>query len=236
MKPPPHGDTGNLGRLNRGSDPEGVLNLQAVIAERRQKNRAVPRAFVQAVIANDVEALSSTLNDLGSVFDGWKRALRLCASLTNVRPETKEWFLRAWCRGGDDLRDNVSGDLVLTAGLRALLPPYTGTGMTLFRGDSAFNRRRRTYGLSWSASEDVADGFAQGMWRSFQGGSVLLRSEVPPEAILCCPLMHRDDEYGEEEYLIDSRLLRSVTVLRRYPQTSFVRGDVSGAGAPTATP
>ena len=38
----------------------------------------------------------------------------------------------------------------------ALLPAYTGPALTLYRGDSAWNRKRRTYGPSWSAAVELA--------------------------------------------------------------------------------
>ena len=57
--------------------------------------------------------------------------------------------------------------------------------MRLYRGDGAHNRRRRTYGLSWSVERDVADDFARGWWRDGKGGSVLLATDAPAGAIIC---------------------------------------------------
>jgi hypothetical protein len=124
-------------------------------------------------------------------------------------------LLHTWRWHGDHLRSEVNDDLVLTAALRVLLPRYTGPGLTLYRGDSALNRRRRTYGLSWSASVVTAANFARGPWRSFTGGSVLLRAPVPPEAIVCATALH-GDEHDEAEYLVDRRYLRRVDVIKRY--------------------
>jgi hypothetical protein len=108
--------------------------------------------------------------------------------------------------------------MALVKALRVLLPAYTGPRLTLYRGDSAWNRRRRSYGLSWTASQAVAEAFADGpLWRSCQGGSVLLQADVPPEAIICGPSLLAN-RYGEEEYLVDRRHLRSVAVLRRYTE------------------
>lgn len=92
-----------------------------------------------------------------------------------------------------------------------------GPALTLYRGESASNRRRRTYGLSWSREQGVADGFARGIWQTFEGGSVLLETIVEPQTIICAPMLH-DNGYGEDEYLVDRRVLGTVTVLARYPQ------------------
>jgi hypothetical protein len=71
----------------------------------------------------------------------------------SVGPEVRAQFIDDWLRSGDLIRDSTGDDLLLARGLKVLLPPYKGPGRVLFRGDTALNRRRRTYGLSWSADE-----------------------------------------------------------------------------------
>lgn len=178
--------------------------------------RAAVHAFVAAIAASDRAALAHAF---GAVDDlcVWDAAWRLCARLPSVSTDMQDAFLDHWIADGDVMRGaQGSDDLVLIGALRVLLPPYSGPTMTLYRGDSAWNRRRRTYGMSWSASPQVADEFATNrpFPRSFQGGSVLLRAEAPPEAIICAPGV----DNGEEEYLVDRRRLGRVEVLARYPQ------------------
>src|SRR5690606_17139289 len=97
---------------------------------------------------------------------------------------------------------------------RMLLPPYDGAPMLLYRGEGARNLRRRTYGPSWTKSREMAETFAlQDRWRYTRGGSVLLETLAPAEAIICA-----SDEFQEEEYLVDRRMLDNVKVLDRYPQ------------------
>jgi hypothetical protein len=106
---------------------------------------------------------------------------------------------------------------VLADALRVLLPAYAGPGLTLYRGDSCYNRRCRSYGLSWSSERECAASFAQDLWQTFDGGSVLLCTDAPAMSIICAP--HRlGDDYGEAEYLVDRRRLGAVHVLQRYPQ------------------
>jgi hypothetical protein len=73
--------------------------------------------------------------------------------------DAREGFLSVYVSYGDSLRNQVDKDLALADGLRALLPRYNGPAITLYRGETAWNRQRRTYGLSWSAS--LARGFAK---------------------------------------------------------------------------
>lgn len=60
--------------------------------------------------------------------------------------------------------------------------------------------------------------------RASIGGSVLLEVAASPDCIISAPIHHPDcggDHFGEDEYLVDRRRIRSVTVLRRYPQVSI---------------
>jgi len=67
-------------------------------------------------------------------------------------------------------------------GLRSLLPRYAGPTLTLYRGDGARNRRRRTYGLSWSTNRDTARGHATGYWRTFESEGVIRGYHLRPRA------------------------------------------------------
>ena len=52
--------------------------------------------------------------------------------------------------------------------------------MTLYRGDSHQNRRRRTYGMAWSANVETARSFAEtDHLAGLDGLTVLLAADVP---------------------------------------------------------
>ena len=109
----------------------------------------------------------------------------------------------------------IGDDRLLVAGLRALMPPYRGGAFVIYRGDSVTNHKRRTYGASWSRSRSIADQHAQ-HWAMYQPeGAVLLQATARREAIICA-LRHHTQGI-EDEYIIDRRYLRPVTVLRRFP-------------------
>jgi hypothetical protein len=58
------------------------------------------------------------------------------------------------------------------------------------------------------------------MWRTSDGGSVLLEAFAPREAIVCAPGL-LDDRYGEQEYVVDRRLLKAITVIERFSQMTI---------------
>ena len=49
----------------------------------------------------------------------------------------------------------------------------------------------------------------------FRWGSVLLDALAPREAIVCAPGL-LDDRYGEQEYVVDRRRLKAITVIERF--------------------
>jgi len=98
------------------------------------------------------------------------------------------------------------------------LPVYHGRGRVVYRGETAWNWRRRTYGLAWSSSKAVAKGYAtDSLFKFFEGGTVLLRAYAPPTAIICVPAK-LDNRYGEDEYVVHPRDLTDIQVLARFPQ------------------
>jgi hypothetical protein len=145
-----------------------------------------------------------------------------------VTEEIQHQFLLSWT--DTKLPSLKVGDnRVLVDALRVLLPPYTGPEVRLYRGASAREAKaRKLFGPAWSADIKTAESFAL-QYQSWPGGSVLLKTLAPPDAILCSPhlvetyFMDNDGDrlYDEHEYIVDGRRLRSVTVRRRYPQISF---------------
>jgi hypothetical protein len=113
--------------------------------------------------------------------------------------------------------------------LRVLFPPYQGSAMRLWRGAAARELRlRKLYGPSWSANIEEADFFAR-CFQTCPGGSVVLETLAPAEAIISAPCLtgpyfedaHGKRQYDEREYLVDGRRLNTVRVVRRYRQISL---------------
>ena len=188
------------------------------LREMRRADGFVLRDFTTALTKDDLALLRDVLQQI-EARGLWRRAMLSAARLAPLSAVMQQRFLSIWLSNGDHIRQEIMDDGVLVNGLRVLLPAYDGPGRTLYRGDSFYNRRRRTYGLSWSSERDCGESFARGVWQTFDGGSVLLCTDAPAASIVCAPHLLGDD-YGEAEYLIDRRRLRTVRLLKRYPQRS----------------
>ena len=185
-------------------------------AERRYRQDAV-HEFIAAITASDGDRAVAAIQSIQRL-GAWSQAVRQIARLPSVSQTMQRWFLKLWIEHGDGLRDDAGHDRELIAALGITLPPYEGPALTLYRGDSWWNRRRRSYGMSWSSHEEVAEAFAQGMWRTTTQGSVVLRAEVPAATIIRQVHGADSDHYEEAEYWVDRRRLRTVDVLRRHAQ------------------
>ncbi len=175
---------------------------------------------MSAVRAGDVKSLAYAIKAFNDDHQHWAAFMRAVAKAPCPSDELRKRFLNLWVSNSDSIRNEIGNDLDIYDGLRSLLPRYAGPALRLYRGDSALNRRRRTYGLSWSADRAKAREFAEDrrrFWRTFKGGSVLLETIAPPEAIICAPAL-LGDHYGEEEYIIDRRRLSAVKVLEHFSQ------------------
>lgn len=151
------------------------------------------------------------------VEQGWRKIILVVRRHPSPPAAFKRWFRDAlWVPHGDAVRTEVNDDLLLADALRVLLPSYRGAPIRLWRGESLGNRRRRTYGLSWSRDAVVAESFATGARRLYTGGSVLLETVAPPEAVICSVPSRTS---REQEVLIDRRRLQTVRVLARYRRT-----------------
>jgi hypothetical protein len=133
--------------------------------------------------------------------------------------EFRNIFSRVWQLDGDHIRSEVNDDRILIEGLRVLLPPYTGDARQLYRGDSMWNRRRRSYGLSWTTELEIARGFANNKQTS-KGGGVVLSTLAPALAIISAPGLDHERFGAKNEYLVDRRRLKSVEVIERFSQLS----------------
>jgi hypothetical protein len=193
-------------------------DIRARKAEEKRREKLVLNAVLDGIRDADLERCIDGLLLLDMVVFGWRKAMRAIARLDRDPPRSfREGMLRVWIRNGEHIRQETGDDLLLVKALQALLPPYDGPTLRIWRGDSAWNRRCRTYGLSWSRDLEIAEGFARGMWQTVRGGSVLLEADAAPEAIVCV-VEADEDQYGEKEILVDRRRLKGVRVLARYDQ------------------
>jgi hypothetical protein len=191
--------------------------LQIVGPKPEDRERQVLREFMKAFRAADMERFYDALSTLDTDCPlYWTDALRRVARSASPPDQFRHFLLDVWRHHGDHIRQEVDDDLLLARALRVMLPPYTGPAITLYRGEGFRNRKRRTYGLAWSRQVEIAREFARtGLWRTTNGGSVLLEVTAPSEAIIC-EVPETDDSYAEKEVIVDRRHLRAVKVLERF--------------------
>jgi AraC-like DNA-binding protein len=140
--------------------PDTEVLWKARQLEDRRLERSAIRDFVEGARAGDGHRVLRAIEAFEtSVLDGWKKGMRAIAKVDDVPNEFRERFLRGpWLVEGDHIRSEVSDDLILLDGLWSLLPRYRGPALILFRGDSIYNRRRRTYleHIEEHLAEDIA--------------------------------------------------------------------------------
>ena len=209
------------------------------IKEERRADRRAAMAFVRACMTGNADMVDGAAHLLNEeTVTGWTIAVRKIArEVSEVSPDVRSAFLPIWIQT-KMLPLRVGDHQALTKAARILLPPYCGPSLRLFRGTSADERRRRTYGFSWTSDIAIAETFAQER-RCWNGGSVLLETVAPPEAIICAIGEASGNLYDESEFAVDRRNLRAVRVLRRYafempsrltdpaPASAFPNDDLS---------
>lgn len=192
---------------------------RAALRQKQRRNREAVRNFAEAVRTANGELLVKAIDVIDQQYV-WPAAMRAVSKTSCRSTDFRRRLLRLWLSSGDHIRDETGNDLVITKALIAMLPRYKGRAIKLYRGETFSKHKRRTYGIAWTASVVVARHFAsEQLRRAAMGGSVLIETLAPPEAIICAPALI-DASYGEREYLIDRRQLRSVTVVEQFAQCS----------------
>jgi hypothetical protein len=195
---------------------EKSFDIKQELARERLLDCGLAEAFVNACIAGHIEALHRCIDELHDrSVDGWRLAFKKIVGVRSLKLQVRLAFLRVWIES-KSIQRRVGDDLLTIQGLKRLTPAYRGPALKLFRGDSFLNRRRRTYGLAWTTSREVALRHAlHNSHRMWPGGSVLLEARAPASAIITTSHLI-GDHYGEEEYVVDRRKLRSVKVLENF--------------------
>jgi hypothetical protein len=201
--------------------------------ERRAAKDAAEE-FLRACESGDVDAFWTAADRVAEAGDGWLSAFRkLISKGRPVSQEIQNAFQQFWIQSKDFPR-RIGNDRVLCDAVRILLPPYHGPGLLLYRGTTAGERRRRTYGLSWSDDLISAEDFAR---RCSADDGIVLETLAPPDAILAAiryskpfdaseieqvkhesPNAAIHEYHHEREYVIDRRHLGPVSVVRRVSQ------------------
>jgi hypothetical protein len=148
--------------------------------------------------------------------DAWRLAMIGVAKLPRVGVDIQAAFVPIWIEH-KMLALTIGDRGVLARALRLLLPGgYSGPPLTLYRGTSNHERRRRLYGFSWTTDATIAQRFAKHWAQPVEGAyceGVVLQTMAPPEAILL--VRQPEDHYDEDEVVVDPYQLSRVKVIER---------------------
>jgi hypothetical protein len=133
--------------------------------------------------------------------NGWKRFSIETISNTLLTQDELLELQSYWIESGHKIREQIDNDEILILYLRKIHPPYEGTKKILFRGKNISRWNSMKIGFAWTENIETARMFGRGL-NAVNSGGILLRSIVPPNAIICGPNNH--SEYlGEHQYTAD---------------------------------
>lgn len=156
------------------------MELGFVEELRREEAKAAAEDFVRACQTGDVAAFDAAVHRIYDVPTGaWWAAMRaVVKQVQAVSPDIQQAFLSVWIES-KRLPREVDDHRTMCAAARVLLPRYQGPAVRLFRGAWIGERRRRIYGLSWTAEVSEAERFARDR-QGWEGGSVVLETLTLP--------------------------------------------------------
>ena len=193
-----------------------------------EEDRERIKLLMEAYWAGDADRFRDNMT---SDLFPWRLALKEFVKLSSVPPQMQSAFQTAWI-WAKHLPREVDDHPLVCAVARVMLPAYAGPAVRLFRGACLLERQRRIYGLSWAADIAVAESFAKDYQEDLPGDSVVLETLAPSAAIICemsypepftaeerasNASAHFEEFHDEREYIVDRRLLKAVTVVRRLP-------------------
>lgn len=145
----------------------------------------------------------------------WRNVIESFLSGCAALPSNPEDFGTYWIEGGHRIREQVSDDRLLTQFLRAVMPPYTGGAITLFRGENLDRFSAGLIGFSWTPDSNVAAMFANGLNAVGKGG-ILISAALEPPAIICGPNAH-SIYLGERQFTVDPFAVTGIRSLAVFP-------------------
>lgn len=147
--------------------------------------------------------------DLPSIRAEWQAQLIDAIENPPNTPELSTAFHTQWHVCHHLLRDLVEDDALMKDLAWSWLPPYTGPGVILYRGENIDRLEAGRTGTAWSDQPETAKMFASGLNNEGKGG-VILRTNAPAEAIIAAPSDHSASWLREREFTVDWRKLTTI--------------------------
>jgi hypothetical protein len=190
--------------------------LHALVREERRRAKEAAKQFVRACSDGDPNRLYDAAGLLDENVEAWRLAMSGVAKLPRVSDEIQAAFVLIWVEH-KMLSLTVGDNPVLARALRLLLPGgYSGPPLTVYRGTTNDERRRRLYGFSWTTDAAVARRFAEHRAKAEPGAYVeglVLQTIAEADAILL--VRQPEDYYDEAEVVVDPYRLSKIKVIER---------------------
>jgi hypothetical protein len=166
------------------------------------------RNFASAVRAQDDPSIIDLMRELDQL-GCWHEAIE--QFLTESKGSLAADLLMFWNVHGFHAAASLRGDPIFLDALRHHVAPYRGPPRTLYRGELKARHLRRVYGIAWTSQLHTAEAFA--VRREVdEGRGVVLKIDATSEMIVSAPT-ERSYCLQEGEYVVDTRLIRGVTVI-----------------------
>lgn len=165
------------------------------------------RRFRRFLVSQDRDGLEAAIRALNR-HDCWRAALDSFRQGPSPNRDIGDALLSFWFTYGLHsiplaLKESLP---YLVDAFRYLLPPYTGQGLTLYRGELEARHIINVHGIAWTPALDVAEMFAARRSPD-EGRGVVLRLDATPRMIVAAVRDHSQHtlHLGEDEYLVDPR-------------------------------
>lgn len=144
-----------------------------------------------------------------------KKIWRTAAKQKSLNKDIQELFRSEWTIRSHQIRNAFNNDKELVKILYKIFPAYTGSGMTLWRGEQLCRFKKNRVGFNWTPKEEVAKRFASGLCSYYKEGGVLLKVYAEPQAIITGSCPH--SEYlGEYELIVNPFKLSKITEIKHF--------------------
>jgi hypothetical protein len=192
----------------------GYLNPDGSVTKGRYLEELFPP--IPSTTESNADPYIQALEAAGESEPDLRTAITALLSLPGSDEKRSVGLRSFWYSTGLHLRERLKGECsIFLDALRHLSLPYKGPAVTLYRGELAIRHEARAYGFAWTSDPGIARTFADRLTALKEGPSVLLRIEATPEMIIADP-GQLDRARNEAEYIVDSRLVREVTVVPKH--------------------
>jgi hypothetical protein len=189
--------------------PKQVRSIRIMFDDKAwDKNQCIHEfcGFLERRNSHGLEAAMRALNRLNC----WREAISQLMigpspNLAKGLALLSFWYTYGLHSVGRGLREDLPH---LVDAFKYLLPPYTGEGLTLYRGEVESRHTTGVYGISWTPILEKAEQFAN-LRSPEEGRGVVLKIEATPNMIVAAVKDYSQHTLvlGENEYFVDPRMI-----------------------------